>query len=230
MSSFAFKYSLAEWEPGITANSPKGQVLILTECSSLWWNAARGAVIQLLSFKDTNQMRIPTTTLTVVLLPINYVLKHVCWAPVSVITNIISPLHRYHRTFGEGTQCEWGQFWGRRRFEDDGDHFLCVGGHRCNLHRAAGAEEEEEGAEAQEAPRWDERDHLTWRILASILSCSTNKMMFSLFVSQMQKVWLRCSWGKNVQQLHCSAIIKTHISVCTQCCHLRRIHYNRSFW
>lgn len=63
------------------------------------------------------------------------------------------PVHRYYRPFGESAQCERGYVWGRRRFEDDGDYFLCVGGDRCNLHWAAGSEEEKEGAEAQEAER-----------------------------------------------------------------------------
>lgn len=62
-------------------------------------------------------------------------------------------LHRHYCTTGEGTKRERRQLWGWRRFEDDGDHFLCVGGHRCHLHWTAGAEEEEEGAEAEEAPR-----------------------------------------------------------------------------
>ena len=62
--------------------------------------------------------------------------------------------HRHHRPSGQGSKRASGRQLVRQRgSEDDGDHLLRAGGHRAGLHPPAGAEEEEEGTEAQETER-----------------------------------------------------------------------------
>lgn len=67
---------------------------------------------------------------------------------------------RHHPTAPEGRRPHLRQHVGQRRPEDGGDHHVRAGGCRAGLHHADGAEEEEEGAEAQEAPRCDARNDL----------------------------------------------------------------------
>lgn len=60
---------------------------------------------------------------------------------------------RYHPSPAENWRPHLRQHVRQRGSEDGGDHHLCPGGGRPGLHHAHGAEEETEGAEAQETPR-----------------------------------------------------------------------------
>ena len=65
-----------------------------------------------------------------------------------------SPLPRYHPPAAEHGGPHLGQHVWERGPEDGGDHHVHLGGGGAGLHHADGAEEEEEGAEAQETQRW----------------------------------------------------------------------------
>ena len=69
------------------------------------------------------------------------------------VGNESSP-HRHHRPSGQSSKrASRRQLVRQRGSEDDGDHLLRAGGHGAGLHPPVGAEEEEEGTEAQEAER-----------------------------------------------------------------------------
>lgn len=67
---------------------------------------------------------------------------------------IIYLFPRYHPPPAENRRPHLRQHVGQRRSEDGGHPHVCPGGGRARLHHAHGAEEETEGAEAQEAQRW----------------------------------------------------------------------------
>lgn len=111
--------------------------------------------------------------------------------------SLVSLFNRYHCTFGKGPEYQRPKVWWWWRVENDGDALLCAGGNCCYFHWAADAEEEETRAEAEEASRWEEEAPATcWSLH---LQPVHDMYMFSLFILQMPKVWLRCLWGKDVQ-------------------------------
>lgn len=61
---------------------------------------------------------------------------------------------RHHPSAAENRRSHLRQHVGQWRSEDGGDHHLHFGGCCVGLYHADGAEEAEEGAEAQETQRW----------------------------------------------------------------------------
>lgn len=86
--------------------------------------------------------------------------------------SLVSLFNRYHCTFGKGPKYQRPKVWWWWRVEDDGDTFLCAGGNCCYFHWAADAEEEETGAEAEEASRWGEE--APWTLISAFAASQTH--------------------------------------------------------
>lgn len=63
------------------------------------------------------------------------------------------PVSRYNPSSHQVGRAKWGRAGNQRRAEDAGDHLLYLGWGLAALCDAADREEEEEGAEAEEAAR-----------------------------------------------------------------------------
>ena len=75
-----------------------------------------------------------------------------------------SPLPRYNPPTAEHGGPHLGQHVWERGPENGGDHHVHFGGGGAGLHHADGAEEEEEGAEAEETQRSVTFTHWTWGV------------------------------------------------------------------